>query len=130
MDVAQLIAMLVALAPGAPFERLAPVVEAIAATDATPHEAAELVATDWAERSFGLRPRARGVPFGLSCCRRDAATLETAAARALAILRAGRAQCGPAPARRHHYFRLGVCGVDGEAQRRARLVARLRRVRF
>lgn len=110
-----------ALAPRTSHARAEALAQAITSAAHTREDAAELLTTAFVETSF----RAGRVPFGLTCrsCREAARALDTAAVRALAILRAGRA-CG-SRARAFAHYRLGRCADDPEGARRARIVARL-----
>lgn len=111
-----LLALMLALAPTAPRDRLAPIARAITEAKPSNDEALALVTLSYYETTFGRA----GVPYGLSCCRRH-----PTADRALAIWRVSRA-CGAAPAVRFGYYQSGRCVINAYGLRGARLLRRLR----
>ncbi|HVY65913.1 MAG TPA: hypothetical protein VHH11_13910 [Gammaproteobacteria bacterium] len=123
-----LVALLSQHLPGVTPRRLEERAEAIAVAGATTREElAVLVSIDLVETGLGRA----GVPWGMCArlCRRACGQCRTepladTARAAVATWRRARLACGPSLVARHHWYRLGYCGADLEAKRRARSTLR------
>tara|TARA_R110000868_G_scaffold330762_1_gene591739 strand:+ start:943 stop:1347 length:405 start_codon:yes stop_codon:yes gene_type:complete len=125
---AEILAIMLALAPYEPRAQLEARAASLAPLSATRAEALALVVIDFSETTLGRS----GVPYGACahlcahrCGRCRPAPLASTAAWALTVWRESARQCGQRIANRFAYYHSGTCRRDRFADREARMLARL-----